>query len=115
VKGFPITDDINGCRAGDDGVENPATGFREKANRYSRFVSGCAPFRNPVAAGVDMEVVLPYCLLKIPAKIEEYVEFLPSYLLKPPPPRVPPATASMRGMRRIAGRRRIKNYRRGNI
>jgi hypothetical protein len=79
VKGFPITDDINGCRAGDDGVENPATGFREKANRYSRFVSGCAPFRNPVAAGVDMEVVLPYCLLKIPAKIEEYIEFLPSY------------------------------------
>jgi hypothetical protein len=77
VKGFPIANGSDSCRAGDDGVEKPATGFREKADRCSRFVSGCAPFRNPVAAGVDMEVVLPYCLLKIPAKIEEYIEFLP--------------------------------------
>jgi hypothetical protein len=79
VKGVAIANDSNGCRAGGDGVENPATEFREKADRCSRFVSGRALFRNPVAAGVDMEVVLPYCLLKIPAKIEEYIEFLPSY------------------------------------
>jgi hypothetical protein len=79
VKGFPVANDSNGCRVGDDGVKNPATGSREKADRCSRFVSCRALFRNPVAAGVDMEVVLPYCLLKIPAKIEEYIEFLPSY------------------------------------
>src|SRR4029077_14259314 len=83
-------------------VRKPGPGRREDPAMDS-LVSGSAAARNGAATRVDMQTALTYCLLKIPGKKRESIEFFAFYFRRSRhSPCLSPATASRREARRIA-------------